>query len=281
LLKARDIPFCLIATWQSYESVLKLPGIFRKPHKFLPAFIKRQLILITYRQAQLLFASSDHTGKELSHFFNVRPERIITCYLGVSPEFARLPRSKPEQIKRFLFFGRLSESKGIQDAIQAFRKLSALGYQDWRFDLYGDGDQNWIRSIIEAEGLEQQIAVHASLPDQALKNALVDAHLVILPSHIEAFGLAFAESQAAGLPVVAYEAGSVPEVVAHGQTGWLAPLGDTDQLAAYLRQAIDNLDQAFQMGLAGRERVKQLFTWQKTGDKILNGLKKLDKEPRS
>jgi glycosyltransferase involved in cell wall biosynthesis len=120
--------------------------------------------------------------------------------------------------------------------------------------------------------LEAQIFIHEPLFDDGLHQVLVESHLAILPSHIEAFGLAFAEAQAAGLPVIGYASGSLPEVVAHCETGWLAPTYDIAQLAAYLALAIENPEQTYQMGLAGRERVKALFTWDKTADVILNGL---------
>ena len=67
--------------------------------------------------------------------------------------------------------------------------------------------------------------------DEGLRRELKDAHLAIMPSHAEAFGLSIAEVQAAGIPIVAYEAGSVSEVVENGVTGWLAPFRQVDRLA--------------------------------------------------
>ncbi len=278
-LKRKKIPFGIIATWQSYERAMKMPSKFRKPLKYSITYIKKWLIRYMYQRAERLFASSDHSGKELTKFLGVKPERIETCYLGVSPAFANLPRPKPEKINRFLFFGRIIKSKGVADAIQALGKLAANGHQDWRFDIYGQGFSNWAKSIIAAEGLEDKISIHGPLFDHKLHEVLIDAHLAILPSHIEAFGLAFAESQAAGLPIIGYTAGGMQEIVIHGRTGWLAPIHNIDQLAAYLVQAIENPEQTYQRGLAGRERVKALFTWERTADTILKGINQIAKQP--
>ena len=78
--------------------------------------------------------------------------------------------------------------------------------------------------------------------DEALRAELEQADLAIMPSHAESFGLALAEAQAAGLPVVAYHAGSVPEVIDDGVSGWLAPLHDVDRLAAFIEAATRDPD---------------------------------------
>jgi len=95
-----------------------------------------------------------------------------------------------------------------------------------------------------------------------------------LPSYAESFGLAVAESQLSGLPVVAYNVGGVPEIVEHGHTGWLVPVGDVDALAGTIHAAIREPDAAFRMGLAGRKRVSARFSWVETGQTMLSVLKR-------
>ena len=110
------------------------------------------------------------------------------------------------------------------------------------------------------------------LDDAALRRELQWAQLAVLPSHFEAFGLAFAEAQAAALPVVAYRAGSVPEVVEDGVTGWLGPTRDVEQLSANLNRALLDPAEARTRGLRGRERARSLFTWERTAETILGSL---------
>src|SRR5690606_2138260 len=57
------------------------------------------------------------------------------------------------------------------------------------------------------------------------------ADLFLLPSENESFGLAALEAMAAGAPVVASAAGGLPEVVEHGVSGYLLPVGDVDGMA--------------------------------------------------
>ena len=72
--------------------------------------------------------------------------------------------------------------------------------------------------------------------------------------------------------MVAVRAGAVPEVVADGVTGWLAPRGDVAGLAAGLRAALEDPEETFRRGRAARERVQTHFTWELTARTILDGL---------
>jgi glycosyltransferase involved in cell wall biosynthesis len=110
------------------------------------------------------------------------------------------------------------------------------------------------------------------MDDASLRAALADADLALLPSWSESFGLAIAEAQAAALPVVAYAAGSVPEVVEDGVTAWLAPVRDVAALAERLHAACADPEGAHRMGLAGRARVLARFRWEETAERLLDEL---------
>ena len=140
--------------------------------------------------------------------------------------------------------------------------LAARGFTDWNFRIVGQGDHKWARKLANEHGIADKVSVCGPADDKLLEHELKQAHLAIMPSHIESFGLAFAEAQAAGIPVVAYEAGSVPEVVQNGVTAWLAPFRDVNKLSKCIEAAIKDPKTTYQAGLAGRERVKEMFTWE-------------------
>jgi glycosyltransferase involved in cell wall biosynthesis len=91
---------------------------------------------------------------------------------------------------------------------------------------------------------------------------------------VEAFGLSIAEAQASGLPVVAYQAGSVPEIVANGETGWLVPLRNVTALAEALAEALGNPAECRRRGEAARSRAAR-FKWEDTARTIFAGLETL------
>ena len=70
------------------------------------------------------------------------------------------------------------------------------------------------------------------------------------------------EAMAAGLPVVATRGGALPEVVVHGETGFLVDRGDTQGLNDAIATLLANPTLRARMGAAGRKRVEELFTWE-------------------
>jgi glycosyltransferase involved in cell wall biosynthesis len=273
LLRSRGVHFGFISAWQTYIGALNLES------RWLPRSVSRKLrsrfLGSPHRAAEVLFASSGSTKGELVSELGVDPSRVDICYLGVDPVFLDVPRAKPDAITRLLFFGRIVPTKGVMDAIRALGKLAAQGHRDFTFRLRGMGEHEWARRAAAEAGIADHVEALGPAKDEELRRELEEAHLVIMPSRHEAFGLAFAEAQAAGLPVVAYRAGSIPEVVEDGVSGWLAPLGDVDGLAACIAGALEDPERTYAAGVAGRERAGRLFRWERTAETILGGVRRV------
>ena len=274
-LEPLGIPFGIIATWQSYAQAREAP--LRSVPRFLWGRVTNKTAIEPYRRARVLFATSGFTRDELVKEFGVDPARIHVCYLGVDPGFFDVPRpDAPRPVRKLLFFGRVIPSKGVSDAIEALGRVAGQGGPPFELRLVGQGEHEWARGVAREQGILDRVSLRGPADDAELKRELAAADLAVLPSNFEAFGLAFAEAQAAGLPVVGFRAGSVPEVVADGATGWLAELGDLEGLAGCLRAALEDPDETFRRGRAARERVLAKFTWDRTAATILEGLAALD-----
>ncbi len=271
-LRERGITFGFIATWLSYRMALAPARQGKGLRGLLMRRANRRFIVEPYREAEVLFANSEFTKSELIEVVGCAPERIHVTYLGVRPDFARLPRAPREAVRRLLFFGRLVPEKGIADALEALGRLAAEGRRDWTFRIFGSGAAERVRELAREHGIEALVEVAPHLDDAGLFRELEAADLAVLPSHSESFGLAIAEAQAAGLAVVAYDAGSVPEVVEAGRTAWLAPKCDIGRLTDDLRAALSDPAETYARGLAGRERMARLFTWSQTARRVLDGL---------
>jgi len=85
------------------------------------------------------------------------------------------------------------------------------------------------------------------------------AHLFLLPSEEESFGLSALEAMSCGLPVIGSDAGGLPEVVHHAETGYLLPVGDVEGMAARAIEILKDEERRHEMGLAGRRRAASLF----------------------
>ncbi len=93
-----------------------------------------------------------------------------------------------------------------------------------------------------------------AVPHGELPALYASADLYLWPAINEAYGMAFLEAQAAGLPVVAGRTGGVPAVVADGVTGLLTPIGDAVSFAAAVARLLEDQDRA-RLGAAAAQRV--------------------------
>ena len=86
----------------------------------------------------------------------------------------------------------------------------------------------------------------------------------------KAFGMVFAEAQAMCLPVANFNSGGIPEVVADGETGFLAPEGNVEALAHHLRLILEGPQLFIRMGEAGRRRVCARFDLRRQTERLEN-----------
>ncbi len=82
----------------------------------------------------------------------------------------------------------------------------------------------------------------------------------LFPSEVESFGLAPLEAMACEMPVIASNSGGVPEVVIHGESGFLAEVGDVKRMGEYAVQLGKSPELRAKMGKAGRHRAETRFT---------------------
>jgi glycosyltransferase involved in cell wall biosynthesis len=126
-----------------------------------------------------------------------------------------------------LFAGRFSPEKGAAEAIDIAR---AAGLP---IDVYGDVyDAGYSREQIDPRRGWPEVTVHQGVPRALLWRAMARAAVVLCPSRWdEPFGLAAAEAQACGTPVVAFRRGGLNEVIVDGVTGFLVPPDDVQAAA--------------------------------------------------
>ena len=124
--------------------------------------------------------------------------------------------------------------------------------------LIGDGPD---RSV--AEWLAVQKGIHDDVLFLGKQDQIYDklsiADIMLLPSELESFGLAALEAMACEVVPISTRAGGVPEVVEHGNTGYLADVGDVDTMARYAIELLSNEQQLRDMGKQARAAAMQRF----------------------
>ena len=108
-----------------------------------------------------------------------------------------------------------------------------------------------------------------SLSREEIKGLYRTAAVFVLPSHAEGMPNAILEAMAYGLPIVATNVGSIPEVVEHGVGGYLFPPGDREQLVAALITLMKDPQTALRMGEHNRVVVREGYTNRHTANRLL------------
>ena len=162
----------------------------------------------------------------------------------VIPSAVELPEhiGEPAEPPEVLYVGRLSPEKGILELVQAAEGM--------KLTVAGDGPLR--AQVPEALGF---------VPHHELPPLYEQAAVVAVPSHREGFGVACAEAMAAGRPVVASAVGGLLDLVVDGETGLLVPPRNVGALRAALERLLGDADLRRRMGQAGRERIREHFTW--------------------
>jgi L-malate glycosyltransferase len=146
--------------------------------------------------------------------------------------------------------------KRILDAIEIFalvrEKMPA------RLVMIGDGpDREPAEALARTRGVEKDVLFLGK--QNGIKEKLGQADLFLLPSQLESFGLAALEAMACEVPVIATNAGGVPEVVEHGVDGYLVEPGDVSMAAKYAIELLSRADRGREMGVRARADAKRRF----------------------
>ena len=102
-----------------------------------------------------------------------------------------------------------------------------------------------------------------AVPYSDMPKVYQDADILLFPTVREGFGLAAAEAMACGLPVVATNCSSLPELIDNGKGGFLCPVGDVEAFAEKINLLADSPKLRREMGEYNRSKVEKMFTVQR------------------
>ena len=166
--------------------------------------------------------------------------------------------------------GRLVAFKGFDDLIDACAQL-ARSRIDFVCDIIGDGPlRETLQAKIEQLDLSSRVNLLGSLSQGAVLEKLQAADIFALASTTDAqgatdvFPTVILEAMASARPVVSTRLAGIPELVVDGQTGMLAPPGDSTALAHALEQLLRDPELRLRFGHAGRARIEQHFRIEQT-----------------
>ncbi|NJR39882.1 MAG: glycosyltransferase [Leptolyngbyaceae cyanobacterium CSU_1_4] len=227
-------------------------------------------VRLTGHRSAIVRATTEDTAQRLRHL-GVDGIQIVT-ESGLSAEeitqLAQCPIPAAPPI-RFISMGRLLHWKGFHLGIRAFAQANIPDAEYW---ILGDGaEQHRLQALAIELGVASRVKFLGKLPRAATLEKLADCHILVHPSLHDSGGWVCLEAMAAGRPVLCLDLGG-PGVQVTEQTGIKIPAIHPAQavqgLASAMMRLAMNEELRSQLGSAGQQRVRELYSWQAKGEEL-------------
>ncbi len=134
-----------------------------------------------------------------------------------------------------------------------------FGGEDVKSRLKRPAYGRYLRKLLKKTGAASRVHPLGSLPEEQIRQAYLESHVLVCPSVMENSPNSVAEAQLLGVPVVASDAGGIPSVVEDGKSGLLFPSGDAHALAERILRIFREDDLALSLSEGGRAQAERLY----------------------
>ncbi len=231
---------------------LRYPDVDRQRALFSKGWMELEPIL--YAKATKVFTASNFARDSAIADYGCQPEQVVCVYTGINVAIVA-PEHKDYSAQKILFVGVDWERKGGPEVIAAFRQALAV-CPNAHLTIVGCSPDVDVANC----------TVVGRIPKEQVAQYYNEATIFCMPSRIEPAGIAFTEAAMYKLPVISALSGGIPDRVIHGETGYLVPIGDVDNLAQYLIELLTSPERCQTFGEAGYQLAKDYFTWERVGD---------------
>ncbi|HSG44088.1 MAG TPA: glycosyltransferase family 4 protein [Anaerolineales bacterium] len=170
---------------------------------------------------------------------------------------------------RIVFLGNVIFRKGLHTLLKAIKSLNL----NIHVDVIGSTTSEphyakEMKTYVHTHNLDSRVTFHSSLDNEPLTDKLSNAHLLIVPSSYEGFGIVYLEGMCFGLPAIGTTAGAASEIITHGQDGYLIEPDDEKALANHITELATDQELLLQLSFNAVKRYKAQPKWDETAIKI-------------
>jgi glycosyltransferase involved in cell wall biosynthesis len=215
------------------------------------------------RRLDRVFTSSEVSARRIERDFGVATRRLAMVANGIDTDLFSPDPAVPRSAAELLCVGRASDpNKGVRTLVAALARLP----EHVTLTLVDDARSEALRWAREA-GCAHRLELTGRVETERLVRLYRRATLVVVPSRYEGFGLPAAEAMACGAPVVATDAGALPEVVGTGGGGVLVPRDDADALAKAVLGLLEQPDTRAALAARARSRIEAAYAWPRVAER--------------
>ena len=261
------------ALWARRRYRLDVPVVSHH-HHLDPDPLNRLIEKRVVNASDRVVVGSEFGRRQLREELGARVDHVSVVHYGVDARFAPRPR-REDLVARYrlagrrvvLYFGGLKPRKNLGLLVEAWRAL-APQHPDTMLLIAGGGPLlGELRAQVSRLGLDDRVVFTGYVAEAEKADHFNLGDVFLFPSAMEGFGLVVAEAMSSGLPVVASNRGSIPELVVEGEGGFVCdPTGGPEPFVEKLTLLLGDRSLGEKLGHANRERVERLFRWERCVD---------------
>jgi glycosyltransferase involved in cell wall biosynthesis len=234
----------------------------------------------TLRRADLVRADATRNRAILIEKLGLKPEKVVVIpalptqesidqFRGADGGAVRSSLKENKYDRIVLFVGALDKVKNIPSLLRAAKWLLA-DCPRTLFVIIGSGSEKGSLERLSRElGISQNVSFPGIIPYDELPAYYAACDVVVLPSWSEGLARTLMEASLAAKPIVATDVGGAPDIVVDGATGYLVPVNNDEQLAARVKELLQDDRKAQQMGAKGYQRAADLFDFKANTERLI------------
>ncbi|CAN5763094.1 GDP-mannose-dependent alpha-(1-6)-phosphatidylinositol monomannoside mannosyltransferase [soil metagenome] len=236
----------------------------------------RPVVRAIIRASDVVTVISSHTAAAVRQVVPGAAVRTIPFGAALDGDDSRAaPRVRqPGDPFQLLFVGRLVERKGVNILLEAVGALKDT--RDLRLVVVGEGPERAALTVLaEGLGIADRVEFTGPITPDELRIRYSRCDAFVLPAvrdskgDVEGLGVVLIEALLQGKPVIASASGGIVDIVRHGETGLLAPAGDSAGLAGAITIYMDDPEFALRLANDGRAHVLREFSWSTITDRLV------------
>jgi glycosyltransferase involved in cell wall biosynthesis len=224
-------------------------------------------------QAHRILTVSEASKRDIIHFFNVPPEKVVVVYNAIEERFAKTPSDEAiERVREryqlnhqfVLYVGNIKPHKNLVRLIEAFATLRRRqGFNELKLLIIGDEISKLpaLRRAVHTQKLHKHVRFLGYLEDETLASLYRLASVFVFPSLYEGFGLPPLEAMASGTPVVTSNVSSMPEVT--GDAAVLVDPYNVGSIVDGIARVLEDPALSAELRRKGIARARE-FSWERS-----------------